>query len=381
MDFNAFIPYPYSKGEDLSPGWLLGILDTCHRCKHRNCTRASDSAIEMCSYGLNYLKLGYGIILLGFIVREQTVSSPARTKAIKNNPGHVVSKIQVKSFIARFEAAHSTLLGTIQSEKQEILNAYIEKEMHKEDFLQQINPAISQGLSSVHDYKQINRQISHNINIIMESKYQDGSIDDKLKQASYQETAIYHASKLLDEKLNVAKFLLQPQWLNETSQCIPTRPHGIIVKYVRIYEALFSSRELTISVIGESYSDVVANPQALSVIPHTLIDNAVKYSQKKGKITIELSENEQGILFSVTSHGPKIETHEQAQIFHPFFRGQHAQQMDEEGAGYGLYVSQLIAKKHLGSQINIEQSATPDGNRGYLTTFSILLPYKAAILI
>jgi len=82
----------------------------------------------------------------------------------------------------------------------------------------------------------------------------------------------------------------------------------------------------------------------------------------------------------VSSYGPLIRRQEKDKIFQPFFRTKNAKKMEEEGAGYGLYISQLIAKNHLGSEIHVEQHSKETPLQGYWTKFSIKIPLKAIIL-
>lgn len=58
----------------------------------------------------------------------------------------------------------------------------------------------------------------------------------------------------------------------------------------------------------------------------------------------------------------------------------HARDAEEEGAGYGLYISQKIAKEHLGTSIKVEQITPTVSGKGYWTTFSLRVPDQAAIL-
>ncbi|MCK4604657.1 MAG: HAMP domain-containing histidine kinase [Deltaproteobacteria bacterium] len=184
----------------------------------------------------------------------------------------------------------------------------------------------------------------------------------------------------MDEKLNVAKFLLHPEWLDKKEECVKYSFHGIVIKYRRIYAPRFEAKNIQISIVGQSYNEIVAHPQAVSVIPHTLIDNAAKYSPRYGKIEIYVQDIENTIDFSVSSFGPLIKPDEREKIFQPFYRTTSAKQLEEEGAGYGLYISQLIAKKHLGSVIEVKQSTTEEFQNCYRTTFSINIPLKAVIL-
>ncbi len=113
---------------------------------------------------------------------------------------------------------------------------------------------------------------------------------------------------------------------------------------------------------------------------HTLLDNGLKYSQSKGKVEVFLSDEDDGVLVSVESYGPLLLEGEHEKIFQPFYRGANAIQVAEEGSGYGLYVSQMVAVSHLGTRISVEQNVSRHDWRGYFTAFSIKFPTKARVL-
>jgi K+-sensing histidine kinase KdpD len=261
----------------------------------------------------------------------------------------------------------------LQSQKNEIIKRYVEDEQYRADFLEKLKPQILRGLSFVHDYKQINTQIAQNINVILESRYQGADLEEKLQKATHAEVAIYWASKFLTEKLNVARLLLDPGWISRESEKGLFRFHGQVIKYLRIYKYMFEQKQLKVANIGKSYGKVYGNSDAVGVIPHTFLDNALKYSPEGERVELFVSDEAGGIEFSVSSYGPKIEEDEKKKIFQAFVRGIHAEATGEEGAGYGLYVAQMVAHA-LKTSISVEQDLGRRKEDTYWTTFSVLLP-------
>ena len=372
------MPYPYSCDGQLESGWMVSVPDSCMRCVGKPCLEAAADSLSLCSYGFHFIRINSESVILGLVLEDAPVVCIPQRKNKKKFKHCSVASEAVLSFVGALRKVFDRNRSESEKEKEALRQEFAKGEMFKEDFLSQFRGEIEQGLSAVHDYRQINKQISQNINIIIESRNGE-EFDKKLEDASHQERAIYYASKFLNEKLNVSKFLMYPEWLLKADECVFTRPHGLVVKYVRIYEGHFQSKNLNMVIAGNSHEEIYANPQAVAVIPHTLIDNAVKYAKKGDKIVVELSDNEDGVMLSVTSSGPKIHVDESDKIFHAFYRGRNAKRLAEEGSGYGLYISQLIAVRHLGSQIHVEQSSDQNANFGYLTTFSINLPYRAKI--
>ncbi len=318
-------------------------------------------------------------VVAGIVLRNGVAPSQARDKRLKEAGSSAITKEMLDSAVSCLLRENRQGVDAFEAEKKRLIDEYVNKEQFRTDFLSSLKPEIQKGLSFVHDYRQINSQISQNINAEIESRYTGDSFEDRLRKATHNEKAIYELSKFLEEKLNVAKFLLHPERLDVQEEWARFRFHGVVVKYVRIYTRRLEDKRVKVTVSGESFAEMIANPEAISVIPHTLIDNATKYSAKDSKINIDIRDVDRGVEFSVSSYGPLIRENEREKIFEAFYRGVCAQQVEEEGAGYGLYVAQLVAVHHLGTRISVEQEAKQKNKAGYWTTFAIRLPLTASV--
>lgn len=377
---SRLLPYPHICEGVLRNGSILSIPEPCSRCANQICKAPKNDELNECSYGYLHQRITQDIILCGILCTKIMGRSEAARKRRRKEPERLVTKESLDHLADTIRRNDNSSLVEIEDQKRQIIEEFRTKEVYKVDFLDSMRKEILQGLSFVHDYKQINAQIIQNINVIVERRYTGANIEEKISKATMEEKAIYQASKLLDEKLNVAKFLMHPEWLKEKSECCKFRVHGLVHKYRWIYEPRFRQKNLAVKFAGESNGEIIANPQAVAVIPHTFIDNAAKYSSKNGAIDIELMDTGDEITFSVSSFGPKIEADEKDRIFEPFFRARDARRLQEEGAGYGLYVSQMVAKHHLGAKIFVHQEKTGVPEKGYQTTFSIDIPLMAKIL-
>jgi signal transduction histidine kinase len=133
---------------------------------------------------------------------------------------------------------------------------------------------------------------------------------------------------------------------------------------------------------SDSLHPVNANGQAVGVIPHTLLDNALKYGPRGSRVEVYIDDDDGHVLFAVRSLGPMIHAAEINRTFVTFYRGEAARRTSEEGAGYRLYVSQLVAKEHLDTEITVTQeSSTNSADEFYSTEFSVRIPLKAKILV
>lgn len=368
-------PLPSASADERNDGSVVAIAGKCSSCPTRECMTSKATELSICSFGFNYKRISPQTVLFGFLAENFKLSTPARTKNLTRHREAVVKGAQLAQFEATLAADKAAEQAKTLAERSAAASKYYDSPGVKEDLLATLRPEVTKGLSFVHDYKQINTTISHNINVIIETKYQGTSLDEKIPKATHEEKAIYWASKFLQEKLNVAKFLLRPEWISKESEMETFRFHGLFNKYLRIYEHRFAEKHMPIKQIGESRENIFGNPEALAVIPHTFLDNALKYSHDGGKVELFFSNQPQGIHFSVSSYGPRIYEEEKKSIFRPFTRGRDAPLFHEEGAGYGLFVSQLIAEQHH-TLIYVEQDLHRTERSRYWTTFSILLPYR-----
>jgi len=112
----------------------------------------------------------------------------------------------------------------------------------------------------------------------------------------------------------------------------------------------------------------VADPDQLDQVLWALLDNAVKYGGREGKVEVEVTAEEatSRLHLTITDHGPGISVTDRKRVFTRFTRG--AAQMSGDGTGLGLYVSRQLLRK-MGGELTLE----PAG-QGLGATFRITLP-------
>ncbi len=99
-----------------------------------------------------------------------------------------------------------------------------------------------------------------------------------------------------------------------------------------------------------------------------LLNNAVKFSNKGGEITVRANvENEQDVTFVVSDTGIGISREHQDKIFNRFFQVDSSKTRQHEGAGIGLAIARNIVNAH-GGEIAVESEI------GQGATFTVRLP-------
>jgi len=94
---------------------------------------------------------------------------------------------------------------------------------------------------------------------------------------------------------------------------------------------------------------VEADPIHVANILSNLIENAIKYSEEKVNITIDVRRKANELLLTVSDNGIGIPLVEQDKVFAKFYRGSNMPDVTIPGLGLGLSYVKLISEAHQGS--------------------------------
>jgi heavy metal sensor kinase len=101
-----------------------------------------------------------------------------------------------------------------------------------------------------------------------------------------------------------------------------------------------------------------------------LADNAVKYNQPQGRVTMNLRRVSGAAEFVIANTGPGVPPESLPRIFDRFYRGDPAHGHEVDGCGLGLSIARWIVSAHNGT-IQIESAPSK------LTTVTVRLPLGA----
>ena len=82
-----------------------------------------------------------------------------------------------------------------------------------------------------------------------------------------------------------------------------------------------------------------------------MLDNAIRYTPKGGKIYVELFTERDRLNFKVKDSGIGIPKSEQPRLFSKMFRATNAKSIRPDGTGLGLYLARKIVLGHGGHVI------------------------------
>ncbi len=132
-----------------------------------------------------------------------------------------------------------------------------------------------------------------------------------------------------------------------------------------------SAKNINLSLLQpyEQQFIVRADKQRIKDVLINLIDNAIKYSNPKGRIRISFYVMDSRILTEVTDDGPGIDAHDLPRIFERFYRVDKSRTRTDNnngGTGLGLAIVKHIIEAHE-EQINVRST------KGVGTTFAFTL--------
>lgn len=102
---------------------------------------------------------------------------------------------------------------------------------------------------------------------------------------------------------------------------------------------------------------------------HNLVENAVIYTEPRGKVTVKVEPDKDQMVFSVIDTGIGIAPVDIPRIFEKFYRGGQKEAKKRQGTGLGLAIVKSIAERHKG-RVWVESQL------GKGSTFYMAIPFR-----
>ena len=139
-----------------------------------------------------------------------------------------------------------------------------------------------------------------------------------------------------------------------------------VASILRQYQTRFPTRQI----LGQIDEEVFIYGETLLVemLINNLLDNALKYSPKTGRVGIQLTKVGNEVELQVWDEGKGIDVAERDMIFEKFYRSGDEGVRTTQGTGLGLYLCKKIAEDH-GADIRVTEHSS--GGSNFVVRFKI----------
>jgi two-component system phosphate regulon sensor histidine kinase PhoR len=136
---------------------------------------------------------------------------------------------------------------------------------------------------------------------------------------------------------------------------------------LRDWRPRIEEKQLAVSLVCERAGTAWGDAQACEQILSNLLDNAIKYTEAGGSITLRIGGDDRSLRVEVADTGVGIPERDLSRIFERFYRVDKARSRSQGGTGLGLAIVKHLVQG-LGGEIQVESAL----GRG--STFSFTLP-------
>jgi two-component system phosphate regulon sensor histidine kinase PhoR len=123
----------------------------------------------------------------------------------------------------------------------------------------------------------------------------------------------------------------------------------------------------------DSLSMVNGTPEDMEHLLSNLINNAIKYTEPGGSVTVCLKAEGHNVVGIVEDTGIGIASEDIPRIFDEFYRAETAKDMDAHGTGLGLSIAKRVVELY-GGQLDVES----EPGKGSKFTFSFPIVHEAS---
>ncbi|HTT06388.1 MAG TPA: ATP-binding protein [Steroidobacteraceae bacterium] len=133
----------------------------------------------------------------------------------------------------------------------------------------------------------------------------------------------------------------------------------VVYEQVAEFTVIAQDRGVDLGTSGIEPATVPGNRESLAILLGNLIENAVRYTPRHGKVDVNLRHESSAAILEVIDSGPGIAPEERTRVFDRFYRGAG---VEVGGSGLGLSIVKRIAGQHR-ARLSLADNPTGRGLR------------------
>ncbi len=267
----------------------------------------------------------------------------------------------------------------------EALRAYAQNDysivLNPEDFaspvyrnmVQSINQNVVNVKNASDQQAEFVSNVSHELRTPMTiiSGYVDGMLDGTVPKAKRTEYLYIVSQEMQRLKILISSMLNLTKFDNGTIQIKHEIFHinELIFRTILMFGNRLEKRNIEVEGLDCDNVSVYGDRDLIGQVVYNLTENAVKFVNTGGTISIRLEETKDTTIFAIRNTGPGISEEELPKIFGRFYKSDFSRSQDKTGLGLGLDIIRKILKLH-----NARISVSSEEN--VFTEFIVSFPKK-----
>lgn len=212
--------------------------------------------------------------------------------------------------------------------------------------------------------------VSHELKTPMTSigGFVDGMLDGTIPEEKRDQylsiisDEVKRLSRLIMRMLDAAKIQAGELVLNPAPFDISEMASRIVLSF----EKPINDKKIEVDIDFEDRLIVCGDRDHVFQVVYNLVDNAVKFTEEGGCLTLRAKKEGNRSLFTIKNTGSSIPEEDLPHVFDRFYKVDRSRSRDKTGAGLGLYIVKTIVNLH-GGDISVRSN-------GGETEFSFTLP-------
>jgi len=210
--------------------------------------------------------------------------------------------------------------------------------------------------------------IKTNTSLIL--SHPDSTIKSQSKWINYINSQTDRMSELISEMLSLAK-------MDTAENQLPLSPINVskvIESMILMFDAVIYENNIELETNISKNLFINGDKESLKKLFSIIMDNAIKYTDKNGNITVSLFPEKNKVKMIIRNTGEGIAPENLERIFERFYRVDSSRDRETGGYGLGLSIASSIVKQHKG-KIYAKSKV------GEFTSFIIEIPQQTPIEI